>query len=164
MDNLQEFKLPPGWDQKSVEKFARSLTGKTKKDHKGFFRACVAKMKDVEGMDNPEAFCASLKDRYLKTTKWRSKESMINEILEGTSIREVFGIGNMSDVGGAIDTSSEGPTGGTCVCTECGYETQEKVGMICEMRSCPSCGAYPMRKKHAVVDDVLDTIHTKSYM
>jgi len=29
-------KLPKGWDRKSVLKFARSLTGKTKSDPEGF--------------------------------------------------------------------------------------------------------------------------------
>lgn len=63
--------LPKGWDEKSVDKFARSLTGKTKKDSKGFFTKCVKRLKDEEGIDNPQAFCAALKDEYLDTEEWR---------------------------------------------------------------------------------------------
>lgn len=68
--------LPKGWTQKSVEKFARSLTGKTKKDSHGFFDNCVRKMKDESGFSEEGAkkFCASLKDQYLGTTKWRGEE------------------------------------------------------------------------------------------
>ncbi|MHA1883078.1 MAG: hypothetical protein ACTSUO_08540 [Candidatus Thorarchaeota archaeon] len=66
-------KLPRGWTKESLDSFARSLTKKTKGDPKGFVTAC---MKEMEGkVDNPAAFCASLKDRYLGTTKWRGKES-----------------------------------------------------------------------------------------
>lgn len=69
--------LPKGWTQKSVEKFARSLTGKTKEDSHGFFDKCVQKMKDESGFSEESAnkFCASLKDQYLGTTKWRDEES-----------------------------------------------------------------------------------------
>ena len=68
--------LPSGWDQKSVEKFARSLTGKTKQDNEGFFTKCVDKMKDEEGFDEEGAkkFCAALKDQYLGHEDWRGKE------------------------------------------------------------------------------------------
>lgn len=63
--------LPKGWTKESLDKFAKSLTGKTKGDHKGFIRACIPKMQGK--VDDPAKFCASLKDRYLGTTKWRSE-------------------------------------------------------------------------------------------
>lgn len=67
--------LPPGWDQKSVEKFARSLTGKTKEDNEGFFDKCVEKMKDESGFSKEGAkkFCATLKTEYIGKG-WRSEE------------------------------------------------------------------------------------------
>lgn len=68
--NEQWKSLPRGWTQASLDAFARSLTGKTKGDPEGFVRACVAKMKDT-GIDDPYAFCASLKDKYLGRTTWR---------------------------------------------------------------------------------------------
>ena len=62
--------LPKGWTKDSVKKFAKSLTGKgaTKED---FFEACVVEMRNK--MDDPEAFCASVKDQVWGTTYWRSK-------------------------------------------------------------------------------------------
>lgn len=62
--------LPKGWTQKSVKKFAKSLTGKgaTKKD---FFEKCVSKMKGK--VSNPQAFCASVKDEVHGSTFWRGK-------------------------------------------------------------------------------------------
>lgn len=62
--------LPKGWTQKSLQKFAKSLTGKEGTE-KGFFDACVKKMKDE--MDNPEAFCAAAKDELHGSTYWRNK-------------------------------------------------------------------------------------------
>jgi len=77
--NEKEFgfdKLPPGWTRKSLTKFARSLTGKTKASPEGFWTECFERMKDEEGFDEESAkkFCSSLKDEYLKTTKWRGKD------------------------------------------------------------------------------------------
>jgi len=60
-------KLPRGWTEESLRKFWESLTGDVK--HK--MTKCVEKIKDVEGIDNPYAFCAALKDKMLGTTKWR---------------------------------------------------------------------------------------------
>jgi hypothetical protein len=62
--------LPPGWDEESLQSFARSLTGKTKDDTEGFFSNCMDKMEDK--LDEPEAFCASLKDEYLGREDWRT--------------------------------------------------------------------------------------------
>ena len=68
--------LPKGWTRKSLTKFARSLTGKTKSSPEGFFTKCVERIKDEEGFDEEGAkkFCASLKDEYTQTTKWRGKD------------------------------------------------------------------------------------------
>jgi len=67
--------LPRGWTKKSLEKFARSLTGKTKGDTEGFVRACELRMEGK--VDDPAAFCASLKDKYLGRTTWRGpRESL----------------------------------------------------------------------------------------
>lgn len=65
--------LPKGWTKKSLQKFARSLTGKSKNDTEGFFTKCYEKIKDEEGFDEDSAkrFCAALKDEYLERTDWR---------------------------------------------------------------------------------------------
>lgn len=60
-------KLPRGWTEESLRKFWESLTGDVK--HK--MTKCVEKIKDVEAIDDPYAFCASLKDKMLGTTYWR---------------------------------------------------------------------------------------------
>jgi len=65
--------LPPGWDRDSLMSFARSLTGKTKSDPEGFFTACMDEMEDK--FDEPEKFCAALKDEYLQTTDWRGESN-----------------------------------------------------------------------------------------
>lgn len=65
--------LPDGWDEDSLDSFARSLTDKTQDDSEGFFRACMDEVEDK--FDDPEAFCASLKDEYLDTTDWRGEST-----------------------------------------------------------------------------------------
>lgn len=67
--------LPPGWDSQSVNKFVRSLTGVTKDDPEGLFTKCVEKLKDEEGIDNPEKMCAAIKEEYLGTEDWREGPS-----------------------------------------------------------------------------------------
>jgi desulfoferrodoxin-like iron-binding protein len=62
--------LPKGWTQKSVQKFAKSLTGKSG-SQKGFFDKCVEKMKGK--ISNPEGFCAAAKDEISGSTYWRGK-------------------------------------------------------------------------------------------
>lgn len=71
-DDIGFDELPPGWDRDSLTSFARSLTGKTKTDPEGFFTACMEDMEDK--MDDPEGFCAALKDEYLQTTMWRGED------------------------------------------------------------------------------------------
>jgi len=65
--------MPKGWKKKSVKKFAKTL-GKSvgeEPTEKGYFDKCVEKMKDK--VDNPEGFCASLKDYAHGSTHWRGK-------------------------------------------------------------------------------------------
>jgi hypothetical protein len=59
--------LPKGWTKDSLAKFAKTLTKKGKGEE-GFFRACVAKMKDTDITD-PDRFCGALKARYFKEEK-----------------------------------------------------------------------------------------------
>ena len=59
-----------GWTKSSVKKFGNTI-GKDP-DKPGFFDACVLKMKNK--VDDPEGFCASLKDKYYGNTKWRGND------------------------------------------------------------------------------------------
>ena len=58
-----------GWTKSSVEKFGKTVG--TAPDKPGFFDACVTKMK--RRVDDPEGFCASLKDKYYGNPDWRGK-------------------------------------------------------------------------------------------
>jgi predicted double-glycine peptidase len=71
---------PKGWTDKSVEKYSRTFSKKMKGGVKatGFFDKCVKKMKDK--MDNPEGFCAALKDEAYKSTYWRGKDKSPSEV------------------------------------------------------------------------------------
>jgi hypothetical protein len=60
-------KLPRGWTMESVRKFWNSLTGDVK--HK--VTKCIEIMEDK--MDDPAAFCASIKDMIEGTTYWRGR-------------------------------------------------------------------------------------------
>jgi desulfoferrodoxin-like iron-binding protein len=68
---------PKGWTDSSVKKYGKSLVkgGGTKE---GFFDKCVKKMKDK--MDNPEGFCASVKDESHDSTYWRGKDKSPQEV------------------------------------------------------------------------------------
>ena len=87
--------LPDGWDEDSLQSFARSLTGKTKSDSEGFFTACMDEVEDK--FDEPEKFCASLKDSYLDSTDWRGESTNKNADMKITEsklrsiIREELG-------------------------------------------------------------------------
>jgi len=61
--------LPKGWTEESLKKFWGSLTGDVK--HK--VTKCIKKMETVSGVDDPGAFCASLRDK-LEGKEWRSEE------------------------------------------------------------------------------------------
>lgn len=55
-------KMPPGWKSKSRKNFFSNLADESVGE-------CMKRIKDH--VDDPGAFCASLKDRVKKTTKWR---------------------------------------------------------------------------------------------
>lgn len=71
---------PRGWDQKSLHKYMNTFTKKMKGGVKatGFFKKCVEKLRDK--MDNPEGFCASLKDESYGSTGWRGKDKSKKEV------------------------------------------------------------------------------------
>lgn len=58
-------KKPHGWKEKSVKQYSKTMT----KGEEHPFTECVEKMEDK--VDNPEAFCASVKDISKGTTGWR---------------------------------------------------------------------------------------------
>jgi len=64
---------PKGWTDDSIKKFSKTFTKNMKGNVKstGFFDKCVKKMQGK--IDNPEGFCASLKDEKYKSTAWRGK-------------------------------------------------------------------------------------------
>ena len=65
---------PKGWDRSSVQKFGRTLSKNMKGGvkTKGFFDKCVKKMRGK--VENPEGFCASIKDETYGSTGWRGKD------------------------------------------------------------------------------------------
>jgi hypothetical protein len=71
-----------GWSQKSIAKFEDTI-GK-KADEKGFFEACVNRMKKHMG-DQAEGFCASLKDAKYNSPNWRGKGKTEREAEEETA-------------------------------------------------------------------------------
>jgi len=73
-------KYPKGWNQDSVKKFGRSLSKNMKGGvkSKGFFDKCVKKMQGK--IDNPEGFCASIKDEAYESTHWRGKDKSPSEV------------------------------------------------------------------------------------
>jgi hypothetical protein len=58
-------KKPHGWKEKSVKQYSKTMT----KGEEHPFTECTKKMKGK--VDNPEAFCASVKDISKGTTGWR---------------------------------------------------------------------------------------------
>lgn len=80
--------LPDGWDEDSLDSFAKNLTGQ--EGEEGFFSACMDEVEDK--FDDPEAFCASLKDEYLDTTDWRgeSTNKPKNMKLTETKLRSII--------------------------------------------------------------------------
>jgi hypothetical protein len=61
-------KKPRGWKEKSVKQYSKTMM----EGKKHPFTECVKTMKGK--VDDPEAFCASVKDQYKGTTSWRSTE------------------------------------------------------------------------------------------
>jgi desulfoferrodoxin-like iron-binding protein len=73
-------KYPKGWTNKSVKKFAQTLSKDMKggPKTKGFFDKCVEKM--TGKVENPEGFCAGVKDEVYKSTGWRGKDKPEAEV------------------------------------------------------------------------------------
>jgi len=67
-------KYPKGWDRNSVVKFGKTLSKRMKGGvkSKGFFDKCVKKMRGK--VENPEGFCAGVKDETYGSTGWRGKD------------------------------------------------------------------------------------------
>ena len=87
LNKLQEAgfeKNPRGWDQSSIKKYSSTFTDKMKGGvkSKGFFDKCVKKMQGR--MENPEGFCASLKDEAYGSTHWRGKGKSPSEVSKDT--------------------------------------------------------------------------------
>lgn len=78
--------LPAGWTRKSVQKFAKTLADEEATE-KGFFDKCVTKMSPH--MDNPEGFCASVKDAVWGTTKWRGKDKKKEDIPTSRKLKDL---------------------------------------------------------------------------
>jgi len=63
-------KKPPGWKEKSVKQYSRTMM----KGEEHPFTECVEKMK--KHVDDPEKFCASVKDKYRGNKKWRNPSGL----------------------------------------------------------------------------------------
>lgn len=73
-------RYPKGWSNDSVKKFGRTLSKKMKGGvkSKGFFDKCVNKMRGK--VDNPEGFCAGVKDETYGSTGWRGKDKSPGQV------------------------------------------------------------------------------------
>ena len=80
--------LPKGWTNASIKKFANSLSKDMKGGPKtaGFFDKCVKKM--TGKIDNPEGFCASIKDEVYKSTGWRGKDKSPEEVRKDVKLKK----------------------------------------------------------------------------
>ena len=69
-----------GWDEESIKKFEKTIG--IKATDKGFFSACVLRMKSKDGFDKEKAegFCASIKDFVFDSTYWRGKDKTKKEV------------------------------------------------------------------------------------
>ena len=63
-------KKPPGWKEKSVKQYSRTMM----KGEEHPFTECVEKMK--KHVDDPEKYCASVKDKYRGNKKWRNPSGL----------------------------------------------------------------------------------------
>ena len=61
-------KKPRGWKEKSVKQYSKTMM----EGKKHPFADCVKKMKGK--VDDPNAFCASVRDWELGTTSWRKTD------------------------------------------------------------------------------------------
>jgi hypothetical protein len=87
---------PKGWTDKSIKKYSSTFSKKMKGNvkSKGFFDKCVKKMQGK--VDNPEGFCAALKDENFKSTGWRGKDKSPEEVEKDTKKKE-FKISNIGE-------------------------------------------------------------------
>jgi predicted double-glycine peptidase len=71
---------PKGWTDQSIKKYSNTFSKKMKGGvkTKGFFDKCVKKMQGK--MENPEGFCAALKDEAYGSTHWRGKDKSPSEV------------------------------------------------------------------------------------
>ena len=76
---------PKGWSDKSIKKYSKTFTSKMKGNikSKDFFDKCVKKMEGK--VDNPEGFCAALKDEAHGSTYWRGKGKTPGEVKKDVS-------------------------------------------------------------------------------
>jgi len=76
---------PKGWTDKSVKKYSKTFSSKMKGNVKSpkFFKKCVNKMQGK--VDNPEGFCAALKDEAHGSTYWRGKDKSPKEVKKDVS-------------------------------------------------------------------------------
>lgn len=68
---------PDGWDNETLEQWAQTFAenhGGLTPGEEGWFDECVSAMEDEEGINNPEAFCAAVKDEYLNRENWRGED------------------------------------------------------------------------------------------
>jgi len=81
-------RLPKGWTQASVKKFAMTLSKDMKGGPKseGFFNKCVKKMEGK--VDNPEGFCAAIKDEVYSSTYWRGKDKPPEEVRKDVKVHK----------------------------------------------------------------------------
>ncbi len=67
-------RMPKGWTKGSIKKAGKTIAknvGEKSPKEVGFFDKCVKKMSGK--IDNPEGYCASLKDETYGSTYWRGK-------------------------------------------------------------------------------------------
>jgi hypothetical protein len=69
-----------GWTKQSLKKFGETIG--IDPTEKGFFNACVLKMKGKDGFDEEKAqkFCASIKDAAFDSPMWRGKDKTEKEV------------------------------------------------------------------------------------
>lgn len=82
MDNEMRFKnyLIEKGDLETLAKWGETFGKKHGKmpDEHGFFDVCVLHMKG--NIDDPEGYCARVKDAYYNSTYWRGKEKSKEQI------------------------------------------------------------------------------------
>jgi len=78
-NNLTE-DVSEAFSQKSAMKFGKSIG--TSPKEQGFFDACKKKMKGK--VDDPDSFCAAVKDSAFNSTYWRGKGKSASKVKKDT--------------------------------------------------------------------------------